>query len=660
MATRIDNRVRAFAFLLVILALAALPQIAQASTASVTAYDSLAALRPEQAAPSGGTQQATVSAARNETESFQLLIQASGGSLGGLQVDMAQSLRGPGGATIPAEDVTIYREGTYDVTQRSDGEGATGRWPDVLIPEKDVLYGETRTAFPVNLAAGAQLGVWVDVLVPQGQTAGSYTGSIAVSDSSGPLATVPIDLTVSDFTLPSTSSFKSAFHIDPWQICKAFTGDASCNGNQQQWWQLEALFGELGLDNRMTISNPYPTGFNAAPSSSSQRANFANYVVPLLQGTDPRVRLPGAKLTSFDAYWQCVTESTTCLGDWKNLAAEYGFSERFFLYNCDEPSGAAAWSQCASTAQKAEKSWPGVRKLVTADSSELASNGASSYTTIDTPLVNDMNSGNTDRRPSYDNFLSRGSNELWIYSSCMSFSCNETENPAWNGWPGYAIDEPASQAQAMGWMAFAYQASGELYYEATQSISTASTDQYYSGGNGDGNLFYAGTPTGGNGSIAIGGTHPIPLETIRVKRIRDGYQDNEYLRMLEAQDGRGAAMGVVEGLFGNLGHAMNSTTVSGPALEAARARLSAMIAPGSISTPEPTPAPTPEPNPAPEETPTPTPTPAPAPEPTPTPVAAPVQTPVSLVEAGRPKAHKGGSDRRSRKPSRAAGKHRRG
>ena len=171
--------------LLALLISLALPALAQASGPSVSAYDSLATLRPEQPAPAGGSPQASISAARNETESFQLLIGAGSANLTGLRVDPAEVLTGPGGATIPAEDLTIYREGTYNVTQRSDAEGATGLWPDVLIPERDPLYNEARTAFPVNLSAGSQLGVWVDVLVPQGQAPGAYRGSLAVSDSAG-------------------------------------------------------------------------------------------------------------------------------------------------------------------------------------------------------------------------------------------------------------------------------------------------------------------------------------------------------------------------------------------------------------------------------------------------------------------------------------------
>lgn len=563
---------------------------AASAAAPVSAYDSLAVLRPEQAPPAGGTSAVSLEAARNETESFQLSIAPTGSSLAGVEIEIG-TLSGPGGATIPAEDVTVYREGTYKVGQRSDGEGAGGSWPDVLVPKRDPLYGEARTAFPVDVAAGSQLGVWVDVLVPIEAPAGTYRGTVTVSAASANVAEVPVTLEVADFALPSTSAFKSAFHVDPWQLCKAFTNEYTCPG-QTEGWRLEQLVAELGLDNRVTISNPYPTGYNAAPTSTTQKENFARYIVPLLNGTDSRVRLPGAELTSFDAYWQCVTESTNCLGEWKKLATEYGFSERFFLYACDEPGSAAAWSTCATTAKTAEQRWSGVRKLVTAPVGELQQNTAGSYTTIDTPVVNDLNSGSVNRRPEYDNYLSKnsGSNELWIYNSCLSFSCDASESSVWNGWPGYAIDEPASQAQAMGWMAFAYQASGELYYQTTQSLPTASTNQYYAGGNGDGNLFYAGTPTGAYGSVAIGGNRSIPLETIRLKRIRDGYEDYEYLRLASQAAGRPAVMSVVEGLYGGLATAMNHTTVSGAQVEAARATLSTMIAPRTTEAPSSPPA----------------------------------------------------------------------
>ncbi len=46
------------------------------------------------------------------------------------------------------------------------------------------------------------------------------------------------------------------------------------------------------------------------------------------------------------------------------------------------------------------------------------------------------------------------------------------------------------------------------------------------GGNGDGTLFYPGTPA------RIGGTTAVPVPSIRLAHIRDGMEDYEYLRLL--------------------------------------------------------------------------------------------------------------------------------
>lgn len=48
------------------------------------------------------------------------------------------------------------------------------------------------------------------------------------------------------------------------------------------------------------------------------------------------------------------------------------------------------------------------------------------------------------------------------------------------------------------------------------------------GGNGDGYMLYPGTPD------RIGGKTGVPIESVRLKHVRDGYEDFEYLRLLEA------------------------------------------------------------------------------------------------------------------------------
>jgi Domain of unknown function (DUF4091) len=563
----------------------ALPTLAAANPATASVYDSLANLRPDRPAPAGGTASAAISAARNEAESFQVLVQAGAAGNPGLRVDVG-AIANASGDTLPASAVTISREAYYRVATRSDGEGATGSWPDALIPERDDLYGEDRSAFPYDLGPSAQVAVWVDILVPIDQAAGDYSGTLTVSDATGAVASVPVGLRVDDFQLPSTSSLKSAYFISWDKICTAFTGNSGCAGASQAW-QYETLYAEAALNNRVTLAN----GYAAGPESPY----FSQYFVPLVQGTDSRVRLPGAKLTSVEVYGPSCGN---CLAPWKAAAERYGFADRFFLYACDEPYSNADWEACKRNVEAGEKGWPGVHSLVTAPIQAAAS----SYVDNFTPLVNDMNPASGSKRASYNSFLSGSDKELWMYTSCRSYSCDSSEGSEYNGWPGYAIDEPASQARAMGWTSYQYGASGELYYATTTALTTAATNQYSSGGNGDGNLFYAGTPGGGNGSIAVGGSHPIPLETIRLKRIRDGREDYEYLHLLDQQGQGAAALGVVRGLFGPDSSAGHSTTVSSAAMEGARNQLAEAVTGEELPAPSPAPMPAPE-TPAPETSP---------------------------------------------------------
>jgi MYXO-CTERM domain-containing protein len=92
------------------------------------------------------------------------------------------------------------------------------------------------------------------------------------------------------------------------------------------------------------------------------------------------------------------------------------------------------------------------------------------------------------------------------------------------------IDESAISNRMMQWMDFKYQVSAELYYDTTYAMSDNTRDawqtQYEFGNNGDGSIWYPGKPA------VIGGTHDIPVESIRMKMLREGMQDYEYLNLL--------------------------------------------------------------------------------------------------------------------------------
>jgi hypothetical protein len=384
---------------------------------------------------------------------------------------------------------------------------------------------------------------------------------------------VPVRLEVADAEIPSTPSLRSAFWMNSNIPCQAHTGSNPCAASGE----LQAMYSRLALDNRITVAQPY-----AGSPGGANRARFDAHVRPLLDGTTASP-LVGARLTTLLLFPWC---DVACLAQWRAVADETGFADRVVYLPCDEPGGSASsWGTCRQNAVNAEAVWPGVRQAVTSTIQDASANQAAESLDVLVPLVNHIDdkpgrrySGN--QRPVYDSWLTaKPSREIWLYSTCFSHGCgpeppaptcsvNDDRSAYWDGWgPSYVIDQPASQARAMGWLAFEYDASGELYFDTVNRLATAWDDQYCFGGHGDGTLFYPGTVA------RVGGTRDIPIESIRMKRIRDGYEDYELLR-LAAEAGEGdAARDVARGLFPT---SYESTTTQS-AVDQARADLFALI-----------------------------------------------------------------------------------
>src|SRR5262249_17866748 len=153
-------------------------------------------------------------------------------------------------------------------------------------------------------------------------------------------------------------------------------------------------------------------------------------------------------------------------------------------------------------------------------------NSVISSINILSPVVNYMNDkaggwppyyfGN--QRPNYDSFLqSSTNNKLWWYQSCMSHGCGIVGDSYFSGWPSFMVDNTGSQNRSQGILSWLYNVSGVLYYAIDYALPTAWNSVYAFGGNGDGTLVYPGGPS------RIGGTTSIPVASIRLKMIREGF-----------------------------------------------------------------------------------------------------------------------------------------
>lgn len=471
---------------------------------------------------------ARLTAARNEFESFQIVIRGDA-AISGVRAK-AGDLTGPDGAIIPSTNVRLYREALIAVNTPSGAIGARGRFPDGLVPDVDEVDGETRSAFPFEVPAGEARALWVDVLVPLHAPAGSYSGSIQVTGH-GLDATVPVEVEVLDFALPSTPTLSTAFRAWPAFVCLAHTGSTDC-GSPGVAMELLSKYARLALDHRISLSNvfvlrrdPRDTG-RVLGKNGEDWTGFDAVFGPLLNGT-AATQLRGAKLTAVEYGWELSSEALASYG---RHAREKGFFDRVFDYTADEPPHGGKWEDIGPRAATVHAAVPGMRTLVTTNIDAAREHKVEDSLDILVPLVNHMDAptgpfaGN--QQPRYEDFVREGG-EVWLYQSCMSHGCAFGGAEAGAVWPSYMVDVPAPRNRAMQWVDFAYGATGELYYETVMTYDADPwTRQFAFSGNGDGTLFYPGKPS------KIGGTSQIPVPSLRLKHIRDGVEDYEYLAML--------------------------------------------------------------------------------------------------------------------------------
>jgi hypothetical protein len=514
-------------------------------TLDVAVFGSAAKIRPTDSVT--GATSAVLVAARNEFESFQLAIRAVGAPVQGVTVSWDHPLVGPEGFTIPAANVTVYAERYLDVKVPSDVEGAPGRWPDALVPAVDTLVGEPRNAFPIEIPDGESRVAWIDVLVPPDATPGEYVGSVTVR-AGGRSTTVPVRLIVLSFTLPSTTSLKSSFGFS--DLCRAFD-PVRCDGDSDFRATLRQRFVQAALDDRVTLATPFAIQLTRGRTYGVDE--FRTYFLPFLKGEGP-TRLPGAHLTTF----RVNSHTDRNITGWQDELEADGVVDLAYVWSCDEPQfspvlgdPAGNWRICRAKLEADGSVWNDAPKMVTAHiqgSQDAGDTSLIDIITLNIELLHGPPGSDFpgDQRPLYDTFLADRSRpkQLWLYSACGSHGCVPEKDAVRRGWAGgYQIDGPASQTRAMPWIAFTHRMQGLFYYDTVQLLATAWEDQYRYTGNGEGTFFYPGTPD------RIGGQTTIPVESIRLKFLRDGFEDFEYLEFARAHGREADAMQIARALF---------------------------------------------------------------------------------------------------------------
>jgi hypothetical protein len=136
--------------------------------------------------------------------------------------------------------------------------------------------------------------------------------------------------------------------------------------------------------------------------------------------------------------------------------------------------------------------------------------------------------------------------QMWAYLACDNNGCWQTGRSHSTGQIDWSADAPALYNRFPGFVWAKYEAQGTIfwqtvganyYYKNIPQAGDPFRSIWYFGSNGDGTLIYPGVASDvGRTTLAantpiIGGTNDIPIESIRMKHIRDAIEDWEYYQL---------------------------------------------------------------------------------------------------------------------------------
>jgi len=441
----------------------------------------------------GTTSFINLSSARGETVDTQIIVTAFAGGLTNVNLS-ASALTGPGGASIPASSVTLYREyyitvaGTASYGGGSNPPLGSGTYPEPLIPFNDPETGlplcgtsAVLKACNATVSAGQNQPYWIDISVPHGATnapPGTYTGSISITADQGTV-TVPVTLTVWNFGLP----------VQPSELA-LWTGFSPAAGNT-----VTTLAQAL-------MRNKVMGWYDVAANASSDVTNF------------------GLNRSGLDNYYYIGIH---CNGSYSSLpstsqinaaAANFPAGLGLDFYAGDELNGCTAdYTPLRTLSANAHAANHSVKIIFTLNTPD-----SNLYGVVDHWVL-------LDSLQQWPALPFTGGGDLWSYTSC---------NAGFGNAPEWMVDyPPINERIQAGFLNWAEGATGILYYRADgwsagntlgswNNVDTATCE----GGHkrpGDGIFLYPPGP--------IASSESAP--GIRLKAIRDGIQDYEYAQILK-------------------------------------------------------------------------------------------------------------------------------
>ncbi len=509
----------------------------------------------------------TVSAAKNEKESFQVVLNAKTD----MDVNIYVSDLSDGNDMISKDYISLFRVGYVSTIDRDSdyNEVDYGMLPDPLIPINT----------QVSLDAHKNQPVWIKIKVPKSARSGHYTGTITIS-ADGEEYAIPLELVVYDFVLPDRPSLQSQFGVTS-SSSESF-GKFYNKGNYDDKLELLKRFYDKFAEHRINPTNVayfYLYDFWDAFTFDCQADKLTDVDFSLM---DPIFEYCIDDL-GFDLVRYPITNTVPVRWDRQNGVGCKDYSWNNYQISDDFKKVQKEYIEIVSRHFE-QKGWlDNTLVYLTDEPCEYTQRFAFPESHPSYEVVKDyyMHIKDSDPRlrwiqteniePSLYDYT-----DVWIpgFKSYSEYDADERRAYGQEVWwynVGSRIETPGIQTRAIIWDSYSRNVDGILDWGINYwTYNTVNEDPWQgTRRGGDGYLLYPGTAVGVDDDL---------VSSIRLENLGDGIEDYEYLKLIENKYGKDFARGIAENIAKGSYFAKNRfETVDPDELNDLRERIADMI-----------------------------------------------------------------------------------
>ncbi len=438
--------------------------------------------------------------------------------------------------------VSLYYLPPFEVTKKTrwfDGPGARGQWFDPCVPlsfEEGELTGVFDLSSVAPLGSGTSRYFLLEIRAPRSEySPDDFPLRLYLRTAENRVRPVPrLRIVPFRFDLPQEHSLPFLSKLKGEDVFEQHRLHGLLPEEERGLW-LDYL--ELLREHRIVPYNPDPEGgFDA---ETFEAISLPLYRGELIAGAAPApaIRFPTNRNERGSA------ERRSFFRNVAERLKEEGLLDRAFYYVDDEPL-MDDYTRLIEDAKEIRSSVPRLRTLVTEPYTHRLE-GLVDIWCIDIPMydpalpVFPLYGKGSGLQPefqvshgvhNYDREREKG-RELWMYS-CTSAQVMD--------YPSLFIDTVPAGRRIIPWILHHYRATGMIYFRLTHAYRNGNDpweNQYYFGANGDGTLLYPAHPDlpwfGEHGAVA----------SLRMKLLRDGLEDYEYLLLASGERGGSVSSG---------------------------------------------------------------------------------------------------------------------